>query len=210
MPKHWDQMSATQKVKRYYTPELRNLVRLLQEAQETHSQIVKEVASRFFARFDQEYKVWLAAVQIVAQLDCLISLAKASSTLGEPSCRPEFLDGERSVIEFEDLRHPCMLSNVTDFIPNDVKLGGDSANINLLTGASAAGKSTILKMTCIAVIMAQIGCYVPASFARLTPVDQIFFLLVVAGFGLSSFGFYFRKKKKNENNKREREGKKKK
>lgn len=77
------------------------------------------------------------------------------------------------MIKFEDLRHPCMLSNVTDFIPNDVKLGGDSANINLLTGANAAGKSTILRMTCIAVIMAQIGCYVPASFARLTPVDRI-------------------------------------
>lgn len=173
VPQHWDQMSATQKVRRYYTPELRDLVRQLQEAQEIHSQIVKEVASRFFERFDQEYKIWLAAVHIVAQLDCLISLAKASSTLGEPSCRPEFVDGERSMIEFEDLRHPCMLSNVTDFIPNDVKLGGDSANINLLTGANAAGKSTILRMTCIAVIMAQIGCYVPASFARLTPVDRI-------------------------------------
>ncbi len=146
IPKHWDQMSATMKVKRYYTPELRSLVRQLQEAQETHGQIVKEVAARFFARFDQDYSVWLAAVNIVAQLDCLISLAKASSALGEPSCRPEFADGERSVIEFEDLRHPCMVSNVTDFIPNDVKLGGDAANLNLLTGANAAGKSTILRM----------------------------------------------------------------
>lgn len=146
VPKSWDQMSATAKVKRYYTPELRSLVRQLQEAQETHGQIVKQVAGRFFARFDEEYATWLAAVRIIAQLDCLISLAKASSALGEPSCRPEFVDDERSVIEFEDLRHPCMLPNVTDFIPNDVKLGGDTANINLLTGANAAGKSTILRM----------------------------------------------------------------
>lgn len=149
VPKHWDQMSATQKVKRYYSPELRGLVRQLQEAQETHSQIVKEVAGRFFARFDEHYAVWLAAVRIIAQLDCLISLAKASATLGEPSCRPEFVDDERSVVEFEGLRHPCMLSNVTDFIPNDVKLGGNSANINLLTGANAAGKSTILRMVAL-------------------------------------------------------------
>jgi DNA mismatch repair protein MSH6 len=146
IPKDWSQMSATVKVKRYYNPELRGLVRQLQEAQETHSQIVKEVAARFFARFDDDYSTWLAAVQTTAQLDCLISLAKASSALGEPSCRPEFIDDGRTVVEFEDLRHPCMLSNVTDFIPNDVKLGGDSANINLLTGANAAGKSTILRM----------------------------------------------------------------
>ncbi|KAI4098939.1 MAG: hypothetical protein L6R37_006237 [Teloschistes peruensis] len=174
IPKSWDQMSATQKVKRYYSPELRNLVRQLLEAQETHGQIVKEVAARFFARFDEDYTSWLTAIRIVAQLDCLISLAKASSSLGEPCCRPEFVDDEeRSVIDFENLRHPCLLPNVTDFIPNDIHLGGAHQNINLLTGANAAGKSTILRMTCIAVIMAQIGCFVPASSARLTPVDRI-------------------------------------
>lgn len=146
VPKSWDQMSATQKVKRYYSPELRSLVRQLQEAQETHGQIIKEVAGRFFARFDENYSTWLAAVRIIAQLDCLISLAKASSALGEPSCRPEFVDDMRTVVEFEDLRHPCMLSSVTDFIPNDISLGGSTANINLLTGANAAGKSTVLRM----------------------------------------------------------------
>ena len=146
VPKSWDQMSATQKVKRYYSPELRTLVRQLQEAQETHGQIIKEVSGRFFARFDNDYKVWLASVRIISQLDCLISLAKASSALGEPSCRPVFVDDERSVLEFEDLRHPCMLPTVTDFIPNDIRLGGDSTNINLLTGANAAGKSTVLRM----------------------------------------------------------------
>ncbi|KAF6226948.1 hypothetical protein HO133_008389 [Letharia lupina] len=173
IPKNWDQMSATQKVKRYYNPELRGLVRKLQEAQETHGQIVKEVSGRFFKKFDEDYVTWLAAVRIVAQLDCLICLAKASSALGEPSCRPEFVHDERSVVDFEDLRHPCMLPNVTDFIPNDVKLGGGMPNLNLLTGANAAGKSTVLRMTCVAVIMAQIGCYVPAISARLTPVDRI-------------------------------------
>lgn len=173
VPKNWDQMSATQKVKRYYSPELRALVRRYQEAQETHGQIVKEVAGKFFQAFDKDYDTWLAVVNIISNLDCLISLARASSSIGEPCCRPEFLDGSRSIIEFEDLRHPCMLGNVTDFIPNDVNLGGDAANISLLTGANAAGKSTILRMTCVAVIMAQIGCFVPAQSARLTPVDRI-------------------------------------
>jgi DNA mismatch repair protein MSH6 len=146
VPKDWQMMSSAAGFKRYYFPELKTLIRQLQEAQETHGQIVKQVASRFYARFDQDYNIWLQAVKVIAQLDCLISLAAASATLGEPSCRPTFVESERSVVEFEELRHPCMLPNVTDFIPNDVKLGGDAANINLLTGANAAGKSTILRM----------------------------------------------------------------
>ena len=173
IPKSWDQMSATQKCKRYYSPELRTLVRRLQEAQETHSQIVKEVSGRFFARFDEDYAIWLAATRVIATLDCLLSLAKASAALGTPSCRPIFVDAERSILNFEDLRHPCMLSTVQDFIPNSVSLGGEIANIGLLTGANAAGKSTVLRMTCIAVIMAQLGCYVPCVSAMLTPCDRI-------------------------------------
>ena len=173
VPNTWDQMSATAKVTRYYSPELRKLVRALQEATETHSQITKEVAGRFCAKFDEDYTIWLAAVKIIAQLDCLISLAKASASLGEPSCRPMFIEDKRSVVEFEELRHPCMLNTVDDFIPNDIRLGGESPNISLLTGANAAGKSTILRMTCIAVILAQVGCYLPCTSARLTPVDRI-------------------------------------
>ena len=94
-------------------------------------------------------------------------------SLGQPSCRPEFVDSDRSVLDLRDLRHPCLLSNVDDFIPNDITLGGSTENITLLTGANAAGKSTVLRMTCVAVIMAQIGCYLPCSSAILTPFDRI-------------------------------------
>ncbi|KFA63003.1 hypothetical protein S40285_08410 [Stachybotrys chlorohalonatus IBT 40285] len=173
VPSSWRQMSATRDVKRWYFPELSELVRELQEAEETHSQLVKEVVSRFYQKFDVDYETWLQAIKVVAQLDCLVSLARASTSLGQPCCRPQFVDEERSVVEFEELRHPCMINTVTDFIPNDIKLGGNQAKINLLTGANAAGKSTVLRMSCVAVIMAQIGCYVPAVSARLTPVDRI-------------------------------------
>lgn len=173
VPSSWRQMSATKDVKRWYFPDITKLVRDLQEAEETHSQLLRDVAKRFCQKFDVDYETWVRAISIIAQLDCLVSLAKASASLGEPSCRPVFVDEERSIIEFEELRHPCMTTTVDDFIPNDIKLGGDQAKINLLTGANAAGKSTILRMSCIAVIMAQIGCYVPAVSARLTPVDRI-------------------------------------
>lgn len=146
VPSSWRQMSATKDLKRWYFPELSALVRELQEAEETHSQLVREVASRFFRKFDVDYDTWLQAIRIIAQLDCLVSLAKASASLGHPSCRPQFVDEERSTIEFEELRHPCMANTVDNFIPNDIKLGGDQAKINLLTGANAAGKSTVLRM----------------------------------------------------------------
>ncbi|RMZ77096.1 hypothetical protein DV737_g4557, partial [Chaetothyriales sp. CBS 132003] len=173
VPKNWDQVSAISGAKRWYFPELRAKVRELQEAQEIHSQIVKDVAVRLYTRFDENYDIWLAAVKIIAQLDCLISLAKASASLGQPSCRPAFIDDDRSVLDLVDLRHPCLTENVDDFIPNDIQLGGHNPNLTLLTGANAAGKSTVLRMTCIAVIMAQIGCYLPCKSARLTPVDRI-------------------------------------
>lgn len=61
----------------------------------------------------------------------------------------------------------------SDFISNDVQLGGDRPRQVLLTGPNMAGKSTLLRMTAAGVIMAQLGCYVPASEARLSPVDKI-------------------------------------
>ncbi|KAI1002376.1 DNA mismatch repair protein [Podosphaera aphanis] len=173
VPKDWQVMSSAAKFKRYYFSDLRQLIRQLQETQETHTQIIKQVASRFYARFDLDYSIWLQVIKVIGQLDCLVSLSAASAALGEPSCRPQFVDSERSVIQFNELRHPCIIPHVTDFIPNDIQLGGETANITLLTGANAAGKSTILRMTCIAVIMAQIGCHVPAISATLTPVDRI-------------------------------------
>lgn len=146
VPSNWRQMSATKDVKRYYFPQLSQLVRELQEAEETHSQLVRDVASRFFKKFDVDYETWLQAIKIISQLDCLVSLAKASALLGHPSCRPQLVDQERSTVDFQELRHPCMMNTVDDFIPNDIKLGGEQANINLLTGANAAGKSTVLRM----------------------------------------------------------------
>lgn len=61
-----------------------------------------------------------------------------------------------------------------DFIPNDIALGGSKENMVLLTGPNMAGKSTLLRMTCAAVIMAQLGCFVPATRARISPIDAIY------------------------------------
>ncbi|KAF9923433.1 DNA mismatch repair protein msh6 [Linnemannia zychae] len=175
VPKNWKKTSSTSSISRYYTPELMVLVTKLQEARETKNAIMKELQGRLYAKFDENYKDWLKAVKIVAELDCLCSLSKSSSALGSPSCRPEFVESDKSFLELEALRHPCVIPGIaSDFIPNDTMLGGDASNLILLTGPNMGGKSTLLRQTCVAIIMAQLGCYVPAEKCRLTPFDRIF------------------------------------
>lgn len=110
----------------------------------------------------------------MSELDCLVSLAKTSSSLDEPRCRPNFVESDSAFVDFEELRHPsmCLRSN---FIPNNVQLGGpgDEERQILLTGPNMAGKSTLLRMTAAGIIMAQMGCYVPAAKATIAPVDRI-------------------------------------
>ncbi|KAF9286408.1 DNA mismatch repair protein msh6 [Mortierella alpina] len=175
VPKNWKKMSGTSSVSRYYNPELIGLVTRLQEARETKGGIMKDLRRRLYAKFDENYKDWLKAVKIIAELDCLGSLSKSSSALGSPACRPEFVESESSVLELEGLRHPCVIPGIaSDFIPNDTVLGGESPSLILLTGPNMGGKSTLLRQTCVAIIMAQLGCYVPAEKCRMTPFDRIF------------------------------------
>ena len=89
--------------------------------------------------------------------------------------RPEFVPPAANgsgVIQITNGRHPCM--STSDFIPNDIHLGGDAPHCVLVTGPNMGGKSTTLRLTCAIVVMAQIGCLVPAEACKLTPVDQIF------------------------------------
>lgn len=168
VPSDWQKMSMTSKVARYYSPEVRQLVRKLQEARETHKLVSLGVQGRLYSRFSENYRLWLALTKTIAHFDCLLSLARTSANMAV-RCRPEFVETDRPVIEFTELRHPCM----PNFIPNDVHLGGTNKNLSLLTGANAAGKSTVLRMTGAAVLLAQVGCFVPAQAAKLTPCDRI-------------------------------------
>ncbi len=66
----------------------------------------------------------------------MFSLAKSSAAIGEPSCRPKFVEDCDSLIEFKELRHPtlCLNTNLKSFIPNNVNMGGDVGKVILLTG----------------------------------------------------------------------------
>ena len=105
-------------------------------------------------------------------------------------CRPEFVGdstaatnaragsaAQQGFVDLRAMRHPCVMDTFSggEFIPNDTVLGvGDSARCLLLTGPNMGGKSTLLRQTCMAVVMAQIGCYVPAESMKCTLVDRIF------------------------------------
>lgn len=173
-PSNWTKMSGTKDCARYYSPQSAQLVKKLKQAREKKTSALKDFHLRVFALFDQSYPDWLLTVKTVAEIDCLVSLAQASIAIGEPSCRPEIMDLPQAEIRFETLRHPCAVGrDESDFIANDVMVGGDECRMILLTGPNMAGKSTLLRMTCVAVIMAQLGCHVPAQSARISPVDRI-------------------------------------
>ncbi|OCF44263.1 DNA mismatch repair protein MSH6 [Kwoniella heveanensis CBS 569] len=171
-PSNWVKQSQTKQYHRYYAPTALPLIRQVQEARETQSTAKKNFFGKLLAEFDKDRTVWLQAVKVISELDCLISLAKSSSDMDEPKCRPEFVDSPSAFVDFADLRHPSMCLRA-DFISNDVQLGAAQPRQVLLTGPNMAGKSTLLRMTAAGVILAQLGCYVPASRARLSPVDRI-------------------------------------
>ncbi|GMK58904.1 hypothetical protein CspeluHIS016_0603460 [Cutaneotrichosporon spelunceum] len=172
VPKNWTKCGGTKKQARYITPQTQPLIREMQEARETQASAKKNFFRKLLSEFDNDRIAWLSMVRVIAELDCLVSLAKASFDMDEPKCRPEFVETEQAFVDFGDLRHPSMCLQ-REFIANDVQLGGDVARTTLLTGPNMAGKSTLLRMTAAGVIMAQLGCYVPAAHARLSPIDKI-------------------------------------
>ncbi|TBU51269.1 DNA mismatch repair protein Msh6 [Dichomitus squalens] len=175
-PKEWTLSGSTKNAKRFIIPSLQTTIRKLKEARENRNTAIKDFKNRLFAEFDADRSVWLRAIRVLSELDCLFSLAKASSALGEPACRPELVEGDEAFIDFTELRHPALVAGSSlrgDFIPNDVKLGGDVGRIALLTGPNMGGKSTAMRMTATGIIMAQLGMLVPAKRARLCPVDSV-------------------------------------
>ncbi|AJU90001.1 Msh6p [Saccharomyces cerevisiae YJM1304] len=185
VPSNWVQMAANKTYKRYYSDEVRALARSMAEAKEIHKTLEEDLKNRLCQKFDAHYNtIWIPTIQAISNIDCLLAITRTSEYLGAPSCRPTIVDEVDSktntqlngFLKFKSLRHPCFNLGATtakDFIPNDIELGKEQPRLGLLTGANAAGKSTILRMACIAVIMAQMGCYVPCESAVLTPIDRI-------------------------------------
>ncbi|RKO96654.1 hypothetical protein CXG81DRAFT_2665, partial [Caulochytrium protostelioides] len=190
VPASWIKMGHTQKITRYWNPTLSNASIAMQEANERLQDALRVFRLEMMQFFDTLYSAWLDLVDRTADLDCLMSLFEARRHMGYPNCRPELVEAktEAAIFECEGLRHPligtayAMAACRRDPIPNDIVLADPGASsldpgsgrIALITGPNMGGKSTTLRQTCIAAILAQIGSYVPATRCRLSPIDQIF------------------------------------
>ena len=121
-----------------------------------------------------------AAAEALAELDVLAgwaALARESNY-----CRPDLDEGDG--LEITDGRHPVVeqmlqapearLGGAQAFVPNDVQLASDDAQIALITGPNMAGKSTYIRQVALITLLAQIGCWVPARACRIGLVDRIF------------------------------------
>uniref|UniRef100_A0A0N5AS05 DNA mismatch repair protein n=1 Tax=Syphacia muris TaxID=451379 RepID=A0A0N5AS05_9BILA len=179
------EMSSSRKgYKRMITDELKSLINDLEAAEQRRDEVQGDVMRRVFADFDCRSSKWIGVAQRTALFDVLLSLAHYATSCGLQMCRPRFTCGEgKPFIKIKHCFHPCLalkMCNLRDssadgtFVPNDVSLGGESANTLLLTGPNMGGKSTLMRQIAVLVVLAQIGSYVPAKEMSLSPVDRVF------------------------------------
>lgn len=157
---------------RFITEELKNTENSILGAKDKALRLEADI----FAEVRDFLSTKIASVQQtaagVAAVDVLASFANVS--MKNNYVKPDIsIDGK---IDIKDGRHPVVELMLTDeiFVPNDVYLDTGSSRMSIITGPNMSGKSTYMRMTALIVLMAQIGCFVPASYAKISIVDRIF------------------------------------
>ena len=163
--------------KRFYTQEIKEIKDQYNEAKAQTEEALKQAANRLFARFSTHFPLWKRAVSAAAELDCLISLAKVSA--GPGMCRPRLVDQPGPFLKISGGVNPCVAHSLAgrDAIPNDITIGSEAGAADeaeeapkmlLVTGPNMGGKSTLLRQACLSVLLAQLGCHVPADACALS------------------------------------------
>ncbi len=173
VPQDWVRKQTLAQAERYITQELKEYEEKILGAEEK----ILGLETRLFAEMVQHVQQFIRPLQQdavqVAELDCLLSFAKTA--VEHRYVRPVVDDS--TVIDIRRGRHPVIETNLPigeEYIPNDVTLDSKSQQIIIITGPNMAGKSALLRQTALIVLLAQIGCYVPAESARIGLVDKIF------------------------------------
>jgi len=171
-PERYFRKQTLLNAERFVTQELKDLEEKIVGAEEKADELAKELWRELLSRISEFSKSLINTASAIGRLDALISLAQASAEEGW--VRAEILDEPR--VEVTDSRHP-VLEKVMGrdlFVPNDVNLDRTNAQLNILTGPNMAGKSTYMRQVALAIIMNQIGGFVPAKTAKLGIFDRIF------------------------------------
>lgn len=157
---------------RYITPELKEKEDLVLSAEARINKIEYEEFRRIRSAIEPYITELQAASAAVATLDVLISFARTAASNGY--VKPEVNDG--NVIDIKRGRHPAVeqLLGAGMFVSNDTLIDMDERSMLIITGPNMSGKSTYMRQTAIIVLMAQIGCFVPADSAEIGVTDRIF------------------------------------
>ncbi len=173
VPSDWIRKQTLVNAERYITEELKVYEEKILHAEEKLSAIEQ----RLFLALVHHAADYINPIQQNARwmgsLDCLLSFASVART--NRYVRPEINDS--LVIDIREGRHPVIEKQLPAgeaYVPNDVYLDNESQQILIITGPNMAGKSALLRQTALIVLLAQIGCFVPAASASIGMVDKIF------------------------------------
>lgn len=173
VPGDWIRKQTLAQAERYITPELKEYEEKILGADEK----ILAREGQLFMELIQDMQPFIPQIQVnanlVAHLDCLLSFMKIA--LQQHYVRPTVDDSD--VLDIHQGRHPVIETQLPigeQYVPNDVKLDTEHQQIMMITGPNMAGKSALLRQTALIVLLAQIGCFVPAERARIGIVDKIF------------------------------------
>jgi len=172
VPAHFIRKQTLANAERYITPELKEFETKILGAQEK----IVNIEYQLFTVVREQIKAKLSSIQQTAHriaiVDTLVSLAEAASQYNYT--RPNLTNNGEIVIK--DGRHPLVERILTRdlFVPNDTNLNHHDSEIIVITGPNMAGKSTYMRQTALLTLMAQVGSFLPAREAYISPVDRIF------------------------------------
>ena len=173
VPEDWIRKQTLAQAERYITPELKEYEEKILGADEK----ILALETQLYMELIQDMQEFIPQIQInanlIAHLDCLLSFMKVSQL--QRYVRPVVDDSE--VLDIKQGRHPVIETQLPigeQYVPNDVLLDTERQQIMMITGPNMAGKSALLRQTALIVLLAQIGCFVPAERARIGMVDKIF------------------------------------
>ncbi|MEZ5542717.1 MAG: DNA mismatch repair protein MutS [Pseudomonadota bacterium] len=170
VPDDYQRRQTLKGVERYITPELKTHEDRVLSAHERALALEKALYDALLDALIERLDPLSRTAEAIAELDVLANFAERSRTLG--LCRPQL--AARSGIDISGGRH-LVVESLLDapFIPNDARLN-DRQRMLIITGPNMGGKSTYMRQTALIVLLAHIGCFVPADSAVIGPVDRIF------------------------------------